>query len=281
MRPENFKEPGRADTPTFASDWFGAWAAADLPGAWSWVETNSAVVAKDASDIARLIAGALSDVTWAKGLSGTEAEAHALVSLFRFLSPHADATQPRSGDDEDSSLPHEVQRLRNNIPGILASLTGKAAHAALVELASEHAGTPGAWLKGVVRDHASAEAERRSFIEPTQLLPYGEVYCREPRSESDLFMQVIARLEEIRAGVEGGPFSDRALFCSGMEEEKLQLWLAARLSDTPRRRFIPRFVVHREPQVDENKRADIGKQRRRQGMHRDQAAGHATPLLRK
>ena len=190
-------------------------------------------------------------------MSGTEAEAHALVSLFRFLSPHADAVQPRSDDDEDSSLPHEVQRLRNNIPGILASLTGKVAHAALVELASEHAGTPGAWLQGVVRDNASAEAERRSLIEPTQLLLYGEVYCREPRSESDLFVQVIARLEEIRAGVEGGPFSDRALFCSGMDEEKLQLWLAARLSDTPRRRFVPRFVVHREPQVDENKRTDI------------------------
>jgi hypothetical protein len=216
-------------------------------------------------------------------LSGTEAEARALVSLFRFLSPHADAAQPRSGDDEDSSLPHEVQRLRNNISGILASLTGKAAHAALVELASKRAaGTAGAWLQGVVRDHASAEAERRSLVEPTQLLLYGEVYCREPRSESELFVQVITRLEEIRAGVEGGPFSDRALFCSGMDEEKLQLWLAARLSDTPRRRFIPRFVVHREPQVDENKTDRYrGKQRRRQGMHRDQTGGHATPLLRK
>jgi hypothetical protein len=42
-----------------------------------------------------------------------------------------------------------------------------------------------------------------------------------------------------------------------MDEEKLQLWLAARLSDTPRRRFIPRFVVHREPRVDENKLTDI------------------------
>ena len=85
--------------------------------------------------------------------------------LFRCLSPHADAAQLQSGDDDDSSFPNEVQRLRNNIPGILASLTGKAAHAALVELASEHAGTRlGAWLQGVVRDHASAEGGSKVAI---------------------------------------------------------------------------------------------------------------------
>ena len=84
-------DPRRADTPTFASDWFRAWAEADLPGAWSWVECNNAAVAKEALELARLIAGALEDPAWTKGLSGTEAEAHALVSLFRFLSPHADA----------------------------------------------------------------------------------------------------------------------------------------------------------------------------------------------
>lgn len=68
---------------------------------------------------------------------------------------------------------------------------------------------------------------------------------------------MIARLQEIRAGIEGGPFSDRVLFAPGMKEKQLQLWLAARLSDTPLRRFIPRFRVHREPEVDEDKRTDI------------------------
>ena len=67
----------------------------------------------------------------------------------------------------------------------------------------------------------------------------------------------MARLQEIREGIEWGPFSDRILFEPGMEEKKLQLWLAARLSDTPLRRFIPRFKVHREPQVDDDKRTDI------------------------
>jgi hypothetical protein len=33
--------------------------------------------------------------------------------------------------------------------------------------------------------------------------------------------------------------------------------MAARLNDTPRRKFTTRFVVHREPQVDADKRIDI------------------------
>jgi hypothetical protein len=36
-----------------------------------------------------------------------------------------------------------------------------------------------------------------------------------------------------------------------------ELPLGNRISDTPLRRFIPRFKVHREPQVDDDKRTDI------------------------
>jgi hypothetical protein len=42
-----------------------------------------------------------------------------------------------------------------------------------------------------------------------------------------------------------------------MREKQLQIWLAARLADTPRRRFSTRFGVTREPQVDNDKRTDI------------------------
>jgi hypothetical protein len=94
-------------------------------------------------------------------------------------------------------------------------------------------------------------------ISADELPRFGEIYCREPRTAGELFDQVVARLQEIREGIEGGPFSDRVLFAPGMDEKKLQLWLAARLSDTPIRRFIPRFKVHREPQVDNDNRTDI------------------------
>ena len=112
-------------------------------------------------------------------------------------------------------------------------------------------------MQRLVLEHASAEAERRSVVSVAELPRLGEVYCREPQTEGELYEQVVARLQEIREGIEGGPFSDRVLFAPGIDEKKLQLWLAARLSDTPLRRFIPRFRVHREPQVDDDKRTDI------------------------
>jgi hypothetical protein len=137
-------------------------------------------------------------------------------------------------------------------------MPGKTAHAALQRLAVENAGTlQGEWLQDLVLEHASAEAERHSVVSAAKLPYIGEVYCRDPLTEGELFEQIVARLQEIREGIEGGPFSDRVLFAPGMDEKKLQLWLAARLSDTPLRRFIPRFKVHREPQVDDDKRTDI------------------------
>lgn len=67
----------------------------------------------------------------------------------------------------------------------------------------------------------------------------------------------MARLAEIAEGVEKGPFSERGLFSEGIQEKQLQLWLAARLEDTPRRNFTARFSVAREPTVDAEKRTDI------------------------
>jgi len=75
--------------------------------------------------------------------------------------------------------------------------------------------------------------------------------------EQELFLQVMARLVEIADGIEKGPFSERGLFPAGIDEKQLQLWLAARLEDTPRRSFTARFGVTREPTVDADKRTDI------------------------
>ena len=246
------------EKPASALDWFATWAEIDLVAAWSWLETNPTAIAQDAADLARFVAEGLKHASWDKKLSGTEAEATALVSLFRFLSVHADASQPKADEDEGPSLPHPIRRVRDSIPSILASLSGKAVHAALQELVVENAGTAQVdRLQRLALEHASAEAERRSVVSATELPRFGEVYCREPRTEEELYAQVVARLQEMREGIEGGPFSDRVLFAPGMDEKMLQLWLAARLSDTPLRRFIPRFKVHREPQVDDDKRTDI------------------------
>jgi hypothetical protein len=256
--PRHLVAGANAEKPAFAIDWFMVWAEVDLVAAWSWLETNSSTVATNAAELAGLVARGLEHAPWTKGLSGTAAEVTALVSLFRFLSLHADASPPETDEDEGPSLPHPIPRIGDSIPRILASMPGKAARVALQTLAGETPGTAqGDWLQRLLLEHASAEAERRSMISADELSRFGEVYCREPHMEGELYEQVFARLQEIRESIEGGPFSDRVLFEPGIDEKKLQLWLAARLSDTPLRRFIPRFKVHREPQVDDDKRTDI------------------------
>jgi hypothetical protein len=75
----------------------------------------------------------------------------------------------------------------------------------------------------------------------------------EPQNEAQLYEQVIARLEEIRTSLEEGPFSERKLFSPKTPEKHLQLWLASKFRDTQNQRFS----VHREEEVDDDKKTDI------------------------
>jgi hypothetical protein len=245
-----------SDPPAFAFEWFSLWASFDLPAAWQWVEEKSPFFALKMGDLKVSAAEALEGSPWAEGLSGKIEETKTLVNLFRFLSTHSSESREESpGNSKGRSL---MRAVWNRIPGILASLQGPHAQNALQKLAAENAGTQiGSWFLNQATEQASVDAEREAYIAPVDLQRFGEIYTMDPRSEGNLFDQVLARLEEIREGVEGGPFSDRVLFAPGMEEKHLQIWLAARLDDTPRRRFIPRFVVSREPQVDDDKRTDV------------------------
>ncbi|WP_408336010.1 hypothetical protein [Paraburkholderia sp. RL17-337-BIB-A] len=92
-----------------------------------------------------------------------------------------------------------------------------------------------------------------SRFDASDLHSLGAPFDHEPQNERELFEQVLSRLEEVRIGVEQGPFSDRGLFYVRMREKLLQLWLAARFRDTPNRRFS----VHREEDVDDDKATDI------------------------
>jgi hypothetical protein len=78
-------------------------------------------------------------------------------------------------------------------------------------------------------------------------------FLSEPKTEAQLYDQVIARLEEIRKNLEQGPFSERDLFSCGIPEKHLQRWLAAKFRETQNRRFS----VHREEEVDDDKMTDI------------------------
>lgn len=108
-------------------------------------------------------------------------------------------------------------------------------------------------LSACLIEHAGREAAAAACWRPERLRDLYKIFDSAPASEAQLFEQVIGRLEEIRTTVEEGPFSERVLFRTGMPEKHLQLWLAAKLQDTQNLRFS----VHREEEVDDDKRTDI------------------------
>jgi hypothetical protein len=131
---------------------------------------------------------------------------------------------------------------------------GAAANKALVHLAEQETNTIAKEkLHARVVEHAGLEAQQFASVEPIRLKTLSQPFGFEPRSEHELFQQVLGRLEEIRKGLEEGPFSDRLLFAVDIPEKHLQLWLAARFLDTTNRKFS----VHREEVVDADKRTDI------------------------
>lgn len=101
--------------------------------------------------------------------------------------------------------------------------------------------------------HAEREAAVVARWAPERLRSLHSPFDSAPASEAQLYEQVLARLEDIRTSVEEGPFSERVLFHKGILEKYLQLWLAAKLQDTQNRRFS----IHREEEVDDDKRTDI------------------------
>lgn len=154
-----------AEHPVFALDWFVPWTEVDLPAAWSWLVTHKTTFGQDDAEVAGLVAEALNHAQWTKGLSGTEAEATALVSLFRFLSVYAEASPPEPDAYEGPVLSHPIRRVRDGIPRILASMPGKAAHAALQELAGENAGMArGNWLQGLILEQEPLDKQDSCYL---------------------------------------------------------------------------------------------------------------------
>lgn len=237
--------------------WLRRWIAFDLEAAWSWVRGHTANLRTSSQDFVVYIANVLADSNWTDRLSGTTEELTTLIAIYRFLSPHVDAVVG-SADKREERNQNPARSVREAISTVIGKLPGTAPHDALIQLESCASNLEEAQcLRRLAFSHAVAEAERRGVLHPSDLMIFGDAYCRDPRTGNELFEQVTARLRQVKASLENGPFSDRDLFKSGMKEKLLQLWLAARLNDTPQRKFSTRFVVHREPQVDDDKRTDI------------------------
>ena len=245
---------GVAETPPqLPGMWLAEWMCHDLVGAWAWLRGLVPRYFPDDAALATAFAAAAGDVErWAKNMPPTLERVQALKEMFRFVETSFPFERP-GGLSEDPP-----NRLLNRLPNILQTLHTPAAHAALRELAGDHEGThTGHWLVGLAEEMAAAQAERAAAIEPRDLRLAHDVFTRDARTEVELLDQVLARLEDVKTQIEQGPYSDRTLFEPGMDEEKLQKYLAARMDDTPVRHFVTRYRVSRESEVDRGNKPDL------------------------
>ncbi len=235
------------------SHWLRIWLEEDTNSAWTWFEAH--VSGLDASARAQVkdFANAMGNCKWVK-LSTDTAPINVLLRLYALLTKHLPLPGTPVENEDAGIFGHPIAHLRQTIPGVLVQIRGAMAHQALTELAaSEVDPHVKSWLGDRVREHAALEARQSAHIEPSYLRAIGSPFLTEPRSEAQLFQQVVARLEEIRKGIEEGPFSDRGLLNPDIPEKHLQHWLAARFQDTSNRRFS----IAREEEVDDDKKTDI------------------------
>jgi hypothetical protein len=228
------------------------WFREDTASASKWFEAHVVGLGADGRDELEAFAKAAGDCKWVK-LPADSLSVVALLRVHGLLGKHLSSAKSAAKHRADAFPPPTVL-LRDEIPKVFVQSRGVAAHRALVQLMESESDTNrAAWLAARVREHAELESMESAQIETEDLLAITLPFLTEPRSETQLYQQVVARLEEIRKGIEEGPFSDRGLFCKGMREKLLQRWLAARFRETQNRRFS----VHREEEVDDDNRTDI------------------------
>lgn len=233
--------------------WLRVWLEREPRHAWTWFEGNLATDDATAKTQVRQFVETLSDFKWVR-MPADDSTVDVLMQLHALVSKHRSAADADSDRAKDDWFAPSMSRMLETIPGILVRTPGTAAHEALLKLVStETEPVVKTWLKGRVQEHAALEVSLVSRFDAGELQSLGTPLHREPQSERELFEQVLSRLEEVRIGVEQGPFSDRGLFYARMREKLLQLWLAARFRDTPNRWFS----VHREEEVDDDKATDI------------------------
>ncbi|SIO71997.1 hypothetical protein SAMN05444172_8374 [Burkholderia sp. GAS332] len=233
--------------------WLRVWFEQNPRHAWTWFEDNLSIDDTTAKTQVKQFVETISDFKWVR-MPAEDSTVSVLMQLHTLVSRHRSAEDATSDRAKDDLFSPSMTRMLETIPGILVRTPGRAAHEALLKLVStETEPVAKTWLKGRVQEHAALEVSLVSRFDAGDLHSLGTPLHSEPRSERELFEQVLSRLEEVRIGVEQGPFSDRGLFYVRMREKLLQLWLAARFRETPNRRFS----VHREEEVDDDKATDI------------------------
>jgi hypothetical protein len=233
--------------------WLRIWMEVDARGAWAWFVQHVQALTGDVEPEVSSFATALGDLKWLK-LPLDRPTADVLLGIHSMLGTYPPTAATQSSDGDSHFFGPPSKRLREAIANTFLAARGAIGHQCLVSLLAEFIEpTELNWMKGRVTEHASLDAEQAAKRTAAELKTISSPFQSEPRTEAQLYEQVLARLEELRKNLEEGPFSERDLFRPGIPEKFLQRWLAAKFRETQNRRFS----VHREEEVDDDNITDI------------------------
>lgn len=232
--------------------WLHLWATARPHIAWNWFKQHLSRLDSEKDLQVCDFAAAMAGLQWAQQ-PWNSATIGLLLEVSEVLRLHGSSVTTE--DDEDTAFfGPPTKRMRNAIDNAFVSVRGASGRNALLRLIAEECDTERrSGLVGLLAEHTELDATAGQQWDIERLRNIHSAFDSEPRNEAQLYDQVLARLEEVRTSIEEGPFSERKLFAPGMLEKYLQLWLAAKFQDTQNLRFS----VHREEEVDDDKRTDI------------------------
>lgn len=233
--------------------WLRVWIEVDAHGAWAWFVRHIQALVGDVEPEVSSFAAAVGDLKWLKVPLDTPT-ADVLLGIHSVLSTYPPTASTQSSDGDSHFFGPPSKRLREAIANAFLAARGPIGHHGLMSLLAGYTDpTELNLMKGRVTEHASLDAEQAANRTAAELKAIGSPFQTEPRTEAQLYEQVLARLEELRKNLEEGPFSERDLFRPGILEKFLQRWLAAKFRETQNRRFS----VHREEEVDDDNMTDI------------------------
>lgn len=233
--------------------WFSIWMESDGSAAWSWFRQHLENLSDEVEVEINTFAQVTCDLSWVPTPLNREV-ADVLLTIHACISAHFPLIVESAKDSKSKFFGRPEMRLRNGIPNVFLGARGQVGHDSLVTLL-DTLNDPDeiSWFKGLVIEHAALDAAQNANWPIGKLKAIGSPFLSMPSTEAQLFDQVVARLEEIRKNLENGPFSERDLFWPRIPEKFLQRWLAAKFRETQNRRFS----VHREEEVDNDKKTDI------------------------
>lgn len=147
----------------------------------------------------------------------------------------------------------QAQDARDQLSAMLQAVPGKEAFLALAEIAQVHPNPRSrAWFRHAAKSRAEADADGEAWS-PAQVRDFDRELERTPRNHRELFDLAVARLEDLRADLEGGDSSVAPVLMRAEEETEVRNFVGGWCRDRAR----GRYALPQEEELADAKRPDL------------------------